>query len=124
MTHDDDDDDDDEDQDSDHDDSAGDHDDSDGDKNGASANIGRLVSVRRGRFNKFWLAPILFEILFIFSLGRKTKKVFFFLKKGSLSGTYLCLVCSFGFSKHVLHMVCVLFCPYKTAKISLKRVLF
>ena len=77
MTHDDDDDDD-EDQDSDHDDGDGDHDDSDGDKNGASANIGRLVSVRRGRFNKFWLAPILFEILFIFSLGRKTKKVFFF----------------------------------------------
>ena len=81
MTHDDDDDDDDEDQDSDHDDSDGDHDDSDGDKNGYSANIGRLVSVRRGRFNKFWLAPILFEILFIFSLGRKTKKVFFSKKK-------------------------------------------
>ena len=59
MTHGDDDDDD-EDQDS-------DHDDSDGDKKGASANIGWLVSVRRGRFNEFWLAPILFEILFIFS---------------------------------------------------------
>ena len=121
MTHDDDDD---EDQDSDHDDSDGDHDDSDGDKNGASANIGRLVSVRRGRFNKFWLAPILFEDSFYFQFGKEHKESFFFKKKGSLSGTYPCLVCSFGFSKHVLHMVCVLFCPYKTVKISLKRVLF
>ena len=114
MTHDDDDD---EDQDS-------DHDDSDGDKNGASANIGRLVSVRRGRFNKFWLAPILFEDSFYFQFGKEHKESFFFKKKGSLSGTYPCLVCSFGFSKHVLHMVCVLFCPYKTVKISLKKVLF
>ena len=74
MTHDDDDDDDDEDQDSDHDDSDGDHDDSDGDKNGASANIGRLVSVRRGRFNKFWLAPILFEDSFYFKFGKEDKE--------------------------------------------------
>ena len=81
MTHDDDDDDDDEDQDSDHDDSAGDHDDSDGDKNGASANIGRLVSVRRGRFNKFWLAPILFEDSFYFQFGKEDKESFFFFKK-------------------------------------------
>ena len=94
MTHDDDDDDDDEDQDSDHDDSDGDHDDSDGDKNGYSANIGRLVSVRRGRFNKFWLAPILFEILFIFSLGRKTKKVFF-LKKNRIPFGDLSMSCLF-----------------------------
>ena len=54
-------------------DSDGDHDDSDGDKNGASANIGRLVSVRRGRFNKFWLAPILFEDSFYFQFGREDK---------------------------------------------------
>ena len=74
MTHDDDDDDDDEDQDSDHDDSDGDHDDSDGDKNGASANIGRLVSVRRGRFNKFWLAPFLFEDSFYFKFGKEDKE--------------------------------------------------
>ena len=55
-------------------DSDGDHDDSDGDKNGASANIGRLVSVRRGRFNKFWLAPILFEDSFYFQFGKEDKE--------------------------------------------------
>ena len=63
-----------------------DHDDSDGDKNGASANIGRLVSVRRGRFNKFWLAPILFEDSFYFQFGKEHKESFFLKKKDPFRG--------------------------------------
>ena len=71
--------------------------------------------MRRGRFNKFWLAPILFEDSFYFQFGKEDRESLFSLKKekNPFWGLIHVLFVLSEFQNMFYTMVCVLFCPYK-----------